>query len=165
MSFNLTSIFQGADKPSFYGDLYRQAKVLFEKEDDMLANLGNLSALLFFNLKSVNWAGFYLLKDGELVLGPFNGKVACTRIQLDKGVCGAAAREEKTQIVADVHQFPGHIACDSASNSEIVIPFYVNGELFGVLDIDSPDKNTFTSEDEVGLKALLKLLEEKTKFI
>lgn len=164
MSFNFSSIFDNGNKPSFYGDLYRQGKLLFAKESDMIANMGNLSALIYHSLKSVNWAGFYILKNGELVLGPFNGKAACTRIALDKGVCGAAAREEKTQIVGDVHAFPGHIACDSASNSEIVIPFYVEGKLFGVLDIDSPDKNTFDKEDEEGLTNLLKLLVANTKF-
>lgn len=125
-----------------------------------MTNLANASALLFEKLADINWAGFYTIKDGKLVLGPFQGKVACTMIPLGKGVCGTAAAEDRTQLVPDVHQFKGHIACDSASNSEIVIPMHRNGEVFGVLDIDSPLFDRFDDNDKVGLEAFVKILEK-----
>ena len=125
-----------------------------------MTNLANASALLFEKLADINWAGFYTIKDGKLVLGPFQGKVACTMIPLGKGVCGTAAAEDRTQLVPDVHQFNGHIACDSASNSEIVIPMHRNGEVFGVLDIDSPLFDRFDDNDKVGLEAFVKILEK-----
>lgn len=162
MSFNFIEIFKDQPKEKIYEQLYQMAEGLFYDERDMLANMGNLSSLLYFNLSNINWAGFYLYKNDELVLGPFNGKVACTRIAMGRGVCGTAAAENITQIVEDVHQFPGHIACDSASNSEIVIPLFKDEKLLGVLDIDSFEKATFDTEDEKGLKKILELFIEKT---
>lgn len=125
-----------------------------------MTNLANASALLNEKLDGINWVGFYTIKDGRLVLGPFQGKVACTIIPIGKGVCGTAVAEDKTQLVPDVHKFPGHIACDSASNSEIVVPMHRNGEIFGVLDIDSPLFNRFTNEDQSGLEEFVKVLEK-----
>ena len=164
MSSNFSEIFKDQPKEKIYEQLYQMAEGLFYDERDMLANMGNLSSLLYFNLSNINWAGFYLYKNDELVLGPFNGKVACTRIAMGRGVCGTAAAENITQIVEDVHQFPGHIACDSASNSEIVIPLFKDEKLLGVLDIDSFEKATFDTEDEKGLKKILELFIEKTDF-
>ena len=125
-----------------------------------MTNLANASALLNEKLEGINWVGFYTIKDGRLVLGPFQGKVACTIIPIGNGVCGTAAATDKTQLVPDVHKFPGHIACDSASNSEIVIPMHRNGEVFGVLDIDSPLFNRFTEEDRKGLEEFARILEK-----
>ncbi len=143
------------NKKAFYEDLNRDARALLAGETSFLAALGNCSALLFERLEGVNWAGFYLLTEANtLVLGPFQGKIACVRIPVGKGVCGTAIAEEKVQRVEDVHAFPGHIACDAASNAEIVIPLKVNGTLVGVLDIDSTVYSRFDSEDEAGLVAL-----------
>ena len=125
-----------------------------------MTNLANASALLNEKLENINWVGFYTIKDGRLVLGPFQGKVACTIIPIGKGVCGTAVSEDMTQLVPDVHKFPGHIACDSASNSEIVIPMHRNGTVFGVLDIDSPLFNRFNENDRVGLERFVRILEE-----
>ena len=124
-----------------------------------VANLANAAALLWENLSDINWAGFYKMVDGALVLYPFQGKTACIRIPVGKGVCGTAVAEDRTQLVPDVHKFPGHIACDSASNSEIVVPIHVNGEIWGVLDIDSPFFARFTEADRQGLEAFVKILE------
>jgi GAF domain-containing protein len=124
------------------------------------ANLANASALLWQHMPDINWVGFYKMTDGILVLGPFQGKTACVRIPVGKGVCGTAVAEEKTQLVYDVHDFPGHIACDCASNSEIVVPIRKNGEVIGVLDIDSPVKNRFTQEDQEGLEDFVQVLEQ-----
>jgi GAF domain-containing protein len=124
-----------------------------------VANLANAAALLWENLSDINWAGFYKMVDGALVLYPFQGKTACIRIPVGKGVCGTAVAEDRTQLVPDVHKFPGHIACDSASNSEIVVPIHVNGEIWGVLDIDSPFFERFTEADRQGLEAFVKILE------
>lgn len=135
------------------------AQGLLEAERDETANLANIAALLFEAMAQVNWVGFYLMKEGELVLGPFQGRVACTRIAVGRGVCGTAAAERAVQRVADVHAFPGHIACDGASESEIVLPIMKNGEVHGVLDIDSPVKNRFSAEDQEKLEALVRLLE------
>ena len=123
------------------------------------ANLANASALLWQYLPDINWVGFYKMTDGLLVLGPFQGKTACVKIQVGKGVCGTAVAEDKVQLVCDVHDFPGHIACDSASNSEIVLPIHVNGEVWGVLDIDSPYIGRFTAEDQEGLEKIVTILE------
>ena len=123
------------------------------------ANLANASALLWQHMADINWVGFYKMVDGLLVLGPFQGKPACVKIAVGKGVCGTAVAEDKTQLVYDVHDFPGHIACDSASNSEIVIPLHVGGEIWGVLDIDSPFVGRFTEEDRAGLEAAAKIIE------
>ena len=123
------------------------------------ANLANASALLWQELKDINWAGFYKMMDGKLVLGPFQGKPACILIPVGRGVCGTAVAEDRTQLVMDVHQFPGHIACDSASNSEVVVPIHKDGKVWGVLDIDSPLFSRFTQEDQVGLEQFVKILE------
>lgn len=124
------------------------------------ANLANASALLWEHLPDLNWAGFYKMTDGKLVLGPFQGKTACIEIEIGRGVCGTAVAENKTQLVYDVHQFPGHIACDCASNSEIVVPIQVNGKIWGVLDIDSPVIGRFSEEDKAGLEEFVKVLEK-----
>ncbi|MBQ3905595.1 MAG: GAF domain-containing protein [Lachnospiraceae bacterium] len=123
----------------------------------------NVSALLYDTLENLNWAGFYLLRDGELQLGPFQGKTACMRIPVGKGVCGTAVKEESIQRVADVHAFPGHIACDCASASEIVLPFRRGGQIIGVLDIDSPVKDRFSQEDEAGLQRVVEVVEQYLK--
>lgn len=143
-----------ADKPAFYAELADQARALLHGEHDRIANAANLSALIFHSLPDLNWAGFYLYDGTELVLGPFQGKPACVRIALNAGVCGAAARERRTQRVQDVHDFPGHIACDPASRSEVVVPLYVNDQLLGVLDLDSPRPGRFDAVDQAGLEAL-----------
>ena len=125
-----------------------------------ISNLSNAAALLWAALPDINWAGFYKMVDGQLILYPFQGKTACVRISVGKGVCGTAVAEDVTQLVPDVHQFPGHIACDCASNSEIVVPIHVNGEIWGVLDIDSPYLNRFTEEDRAGLERFVAILEK-----
>ncbi|MDO4709419.1 MAG: GAF domain-containing protein [Pseudomonadota bacterium] len=142
------------DKPAQYAQLLLACQNLMHGEHDRIANAANLSALLFNSLPDLNWAGFYFFDGQELVVGPFQGLPACVRIPLDKGVCGAAARQRQTQRVEDVHAFPGHIACDAASRSEIVIPLVKNGELIGVLDIDSPLPARFDSDDQNGLEAI-----------
>ncbi|MCK8168648.1 GAF domain-containing protein [Erwinia amylovora] len=142
-------------KAEFYTELNRDMKALLSGETSFLAVMGNCSALLYERLEGVNWAGFYLLtEENTLVLAPFQGKVACVRIPIGRGVCGTALSEKRVQRVDDVHAFPGHIACDAASNAEIVLPLVVNGHVIGVLDIDSVEYNRFDSEDEKGLKAL-----------
>lgn len=145
-------------KAEFYRSLVEQAHALLAGESDMVANAANLSALVFHTLPELNWAGFYFLRGGELVVGPFQGKPACVRIRLGNGVCGTAAREQRTIVVASVHQFPGHIACDPASQSEIVVPLLKDGQLLGVLDLDSPIPNRFDAEDAAGLEGLAALL-------
>lgn len=141
-----------------YKLVINQLKALLEGEKDTIANLANASALLNQFLSDVNWVGFYLLKEDELVLGPFQGMPACVRIPIGKGVCGTAVKNKQTLRVEDVHQFPGHIACDAASNSEIVIPLIVNDNVVGVLDIDSPLKNRFDETDEVFLEEFVATL-------
>ena len=143
---------------TFYSLLTAQARSLLEGERDMIANMANISALLFNQMDDVNWAGFYLYKEDKLVLGPFQGQPACIRIPMGKGVCGTAAATKTVQRIEDVHQFEGHIACDAASNSEIVIPIVVNNQLIGVLDIDSPKLSRFTAEDEAGLCEIVGVL-------
>jgi len=138
-----------------YSDLLQQATALIEGERDLTANAANLSSLLFHTLPDLNWAGFYWMKGGELVLGPFQGKPACVRIAIGKGVCGTAARDRKTIVVKDVHEFPGHIACDSASNSEVVVPIVAGGKVVGVLDLDSPLVNRFDEADARALEAVV----------
>ena len=142
-----------------YKELILQLKALTEGVPYPTANLANASALLWQHLENINWAGFYIMEQGALVLGPFQGKPACIRIPVGKGVCGTAAAEDRTQLVADVHQFPGHIACDGASNSEIVVPIHKDGQVWGVLDIDSPLFGRFTPEDREGLEDFVKALE------
>ena len=141
-----------------YPDLLRLARALFDGEPDFIANAANLSALLYESLPDVNWCGFYLLRGKDLVLGPFQGKVACVRIPLGRGVCGTSAQRRETLIVPDVEAFPGHIACDAASRSEIVLPLVVAGRLLGVLDIDSPTNGRFDEHDGEGLGQLVELL-------
>ena len=142
-----------------YQVLNGQLKALTKGIPYKWANLANAAALLWEHLDRINWAGFYMMEDGALILGPFQGKTACIRIPVGKGVCGTAVAENATQLVPDVHLFPGHIACDCASNSEIVVPIRVNGQIVGVLDIDSPEKNRFTEADQTGLEAFVAILE------
>lgn len=142
-------------KPEQYAQLLEQAEALLHDERDRIANAANLSALVYNALPALNWVGFYLYDGTELVVGPFQGLPACVRIPLDKGVCGAAARTRTTQRVEDVHAFPGHIACDSASRSELVVPLVANdGALIGVFDLDSPEPGRFDEEDQRGLEAI-----------
>lgn len=143
------------NKTEQYTQLLQQAQALMAGERDRIANAANLSALVYSALPGLNWAGFYLFDGKELVVGPFQGLPACVRIPLDKGVCGAAARTRQTQRIDDVHAFPGHIACDSASNSELVVPLVADdGALIGVFDLDSPQHARFDAEDQAGLEAL-----------
>jgi GAF domain-containing protein len=151
-----------AEKPTgtkreIFHDLALQAEGLFRGERDAIANAANLSSLIFTSLDDLNWSGFYFLKNGMLVLGPFMGRPACVRIEMGKGVCGTAAARRETIIVEDVEKFPGHIACDVASRSEIVLPLVKNGKLIGVLDIDAPIHGRFDAEDRKGLEALAQL--------
>ena len=148
-----------SNKNVFYADLNKQLAGLLTGERDFIANAANLSALVFLMLPDLNWAGFYLIRGNELILGPFQGKPACVRIPVwpePRGVCGAAAFERKTQLVANVHDFPGHIACDSASNSEIVVPLIINDKVIGVLDIDSPRLDRFDVLDQLGIELLVR---------
>lgn len=147
------------NKTELYADLNRDFQALMAGETSFLAVISNTSALLFERLADVNWAGFYLLEGDTLVLGPFQGKLACVRIPVGRGVCGSAVAKNAVQRVEDVHAFDGHIACDSASNSEIVLPLAVNGQIIGVLDIDSPHFSRFSEEDEHGLRELVGHLE------
>ncbi|MDA7745873.1 GAF domain-containing protein [Psychromonas sp.] len=147
-----------------YQRLTKQAIAIIEDEQDLIANLANISALLNMNLKDINWVGFYLLKDSQLVLGPFQGNVACVRIALDKGVCGRAFSTNSIQRIADVHIFPGHIACDAASRSEIVLPINYQGQTVAVLDIDSPLLNRFNEIDEQGLQYLVEEIQNQLSF-
>ena len=142
-----------------YHLLLQQADALTKDCPHFIANLANISALLFHSLKDINWAGFYLASDKKLVLGPFQGNTACIEIPFGKGVCGTAAEKNETQLVPDVHLFPGHIACDSASRSEIVVPLHKDGEVVGVLDIDSPLPDRFSEDDRLGLEELILVLE------
>lgn len=151
-----------ADKSKFYKELLLEASGLLEKE--WFVNLANISALLKQHLPDINWVGFYLLKDHELLLCSFQGLPACTRIALGKGVCGTAAQKKQTQLVPDVDQFPGHIVCDSASRSEVVVPIILNGQVLGVLDIDSPSLNRFDETDQKHLESLIDLLIQKTQW-
>lgn len=157
MSHVVTSI-QAASKTDFYADLNRQLAAVLHGERDWVCNLAQTSALLMQAMPDLNWAGFYLLKQNELVLGPFQGKVACVRIALGRGVCGTAAAKRETVVVPNVHEFPGHIACDRASNSEIVVPLLRDGALLGVLDLDSPKLNRFDAEDARGLERAVEIL-------
>ena len=143
-----------------YQELIRQVDALTKGVPYEIANLANAAAAIWQALENINWAGFYLKDGGKLVLGPFQGKPACIEIPVGRGVCGTAVAENKTQLVEDVHKFPGHIACDCASNSEIVVPMYKNGEIYGVLDIDSPYYARFSEEDQKGLEELVKVLEK-----
>lgn len=148
-----------------YKTLEKQVASLLENESDMIANMANLSALIYQSLNDVNWAGFYIRQKEELVLGPFQGNIACVRIPIGKGVCGTSALRRETLLVDNVHQFPGHIACDAASNSEIVIPVVVDGETKAVFDIDSPIFKRFTQEDKFGLERIVSTFKSSTKLI
>jgi len=145
-------------KAQLYGELLQAAEALIGDETDALANLCNVAALVYYGLPAINWAGFYLRRGSELVLGPFQGQVACVRIPLGRGVCGTAAVRRETVVVPDVHTFPGHIACDAASRSEIVVPLISDGDLVGVLDIDAPAPDRFDEQDRAGLERLADVL-------
>ena len=150
------------EKSAFYQDLNKQVAAVINGESDLIANMANVSAILFEALDYVNWAGFYRVNGEQLVLGPFQGKVACIRIPFGKGVCGTAVATGETQLVEDVHQFDGHIACDAASNSEIVIPVRINGQIVAVLDIDSVKFGRFDGEDRQGLESIVALIEAQS---
>jgi len=150
-------------KSELYSDLLSQAKGLLHDEHDQVANAANFSALLYHSLPDVNWVGFYFMKGGGLLVGPFQGKPACVRITLGKGVCGTAAQTRKTQLVPDVNAFPGHIFCDGDSRSELVVPLVSKGEVIGVLDLDSPKLARFDEEDQEGLQALAKVFLESLR--
>lgn len=152
------------DKAVFYRQLATQLSALIDTEPDWLANLANAAALIYDEMHDVNWAGFYLQKGTDLVLGPFQGKPACVRIPMGKGVCGTAAVQRRTLVVPDVHQFPGHIACDTASRAEIVVPWISGAKLVGVLDIDSPMLARFDAADAAGLEAVVTLLNARIVF-
>ena len=151
-------------KEKFYNYVNMKLTALICEEPDWLANLSNASAVLWLLLDNINWAGFYLYKNGELILGPFQGKPACTHIKLGNGVCGTAAAKLDTQLVKNVHEFPGHIACDSASNSEIVVPIIKNEKLIGVLDIDSPILNRFDETDQKYLEKFVSIIVRYVNF-
>lgn len=164
MRFTLSSYSASREHMStiqLYQRLAQQADALMAEENNLIANLANLSALLFMELEDVNWAGFYLCENDELVLGPFQGLPACIRIPIGRGVCGTAASTLQSQLVTDVHDFPGHIACDAASNSEIVVPIVINNKLIGVLDIDSPSIGRFNQDDLDGAELLVSQLVQR----
>jgi GAF domain-containing protein len=146
------------EKNALYREIRQSLGAVLTGETDFIANLANSAALLFWSLPAINWAGFYLLKEEGLVLGPFQGKIACVRIRLGQGVCGTAAVKRQTLVVANVHEFPGHIACDSASNSEIVVPIIKDDLLVGVLDIDSPEFARFDDADKAELEKFVQIL-------
>ena len=150
------------DKAAAYAELAASLRALLDGERDLVANAANMAALLYWSLRDLNWAGFYIVEPerGDLLLGPFQGKPACVRIPIGRGVCGAAAQRRETVVVRDVHAFPGHIACDSASNSEVVVPIVRDGRLLGVLDLDSPLHARFDDEDARGLEALVRIFVE-----
>ncbi len=152
--FHLNPASRPESKTALYEQLVPDTEMLLNGETDLIANAANISSLLFYSLPDVNWAGFYFFKNGELVVGPFQGKPACVRIAMGRGVCGTAAAKQETVIVKNVHEFPGHIACDSASNSEIVIPLIKDGRFMGVLDIDSPITARFDEDDRNGLERI-----------
>jgi L-methionine (R)-S-oxide reductase len=153
-----TAPIESTDKNALYAEIHRNLQAILNGETDPIANLANAAAILFWSLPAVNWAGFYLLKGPELVLGPFQGKIACVRIKLGQGVCGSAAAQHQTLVIPNVHEFPGHIACDSASNSEIVVPIIKNQALIGVLDIDSPEFARFDDTDKTELQKFGQIL-------
>lgn len=146
------------DKIEMYELLLKQMEMILEGETDVIANLSNVSAMLGEALPKINWAGFYLMKEGKLILGPFQGKLACIHIPLGRGVCGTAAATKEVQLVKNVHEFPGHIACDSASNSEVVIPMILDGKVLGVLDIDSAELERFDETDATYLQKIAELV-------
>jgi GAF domain-containing protein len=147
------------NKQQHFAQLAQQIKAIVAGEQDFIANMANISAILYWALDNVNWVGFYLVKEGQLVLGPFHGQPACIRIPIGKGVCGTAVSENTIQLINDVHQFSGHIACDTASNSEIVLPIRQNNQIIAVLDIDSPDISRFDLDDKSGLSQIVEILQ------
>jgi L-methionine (R)-S-oxide reductase len=149
-----TRVVDSTDKAAFYRELGEQLQALLSGETDAIANAANTSALLFHLMPDLNWAGFYLMRDGELVLGPFQGKPACVRIPVGRGVCGTAVERRSSVLVADVHAFPGHIACDAASRSELVVPLIKDGAVIGVIDLDSPHEGRFDALDQDGIEAV-----------
>jgi L-methionine (R)-S-oxide reductase len=153
-----TSVHRAADKDAFYRELARELGALLDGEPDAIANAANAAAAIFHALPDLNWAGFYFLRDGELVLGPFQGRPACVRIALGQGVCGTAAEQRRSILVPDVEAFPGHIACDTASRSELVVPLLRGGTLLGVLDLDSPVLARFDEADRAGCEMLARLI-------
>jgi L-methionine (R)-S-oxide reductase len=155
--FEVKDIPLSDSKQDFYASLAQQLTGLLEGERDMIANAANMSALIFQFLPDLNWAGFYFMRGGELVLGPFQGKTACVRIAVGRGVCGTAVERRESIVVPDVHAFPGHIACDSASRSELVVPLVKDGRVLGVLDLDSPNPNRFDDEDREGCERLVEI--------
>jgi len=162
MTFQLEQI-EATSKAELYANLSSQLRSLLEGERDLIANAANFASLVYHSLSDINWAGWYFEQDGELVLGPFQGKPACVRIAIGKGVCGTAAQQRETILVDDVHDFPGHIACDSASNSEIVIPLIGEGRLIGVFDVDSPSRARFDDDDARGLNDLVEIFLRASK--
>lgn len=164
ISNDIFSIINKQDKVEVYKFLTEQTALLLLDERDSLANSANFAALIFHTLPEINWAGLYWLKKGELVLGAFQGQPACVRIAIGRGVCGAAAEMRETLVVSNVHEFPGHIACDSASNSEIVVPLIKNNQLLGVLDVDSPALSRFDARDQKGLEQAAQIFLELTDF-
>jgi GAF domain-containing protein len=150
-----------APKSEVYAEMVRSADALTSGEPDAVANMANIAALLWEYLPDVNWTGFYRVVDGELVLGPFQGKAACIRIPFGKGVCGTAAQSGETQLVEDVHAFPGHIACDANSASELVVPVKRNGTVIAVIDLDSPTLNRFDAEDAQGVELLARMIADR----
>jgi GAF domain-containing protein len=162
--FTLNQDSQTQDKPMFYIDLAQSLRNLLGEERDPIANMANMASLLYFSLPSINWSGFYLFDGQELVLGPFHGKPACVRIQMGKGVCGTSAINREALMIENVHEFPGHIACDADSKSEIVIPMIKDDTIIGVLDIDSPIYARFNDDDKNGLQQLIEILLFATDF-
>ncbi|MFN2510220.1 MAG: GAF domain-containing protein [Pyrinomonadaceae bacterium] len=160
--FTSQALNEDATKPQLYAGLRSQLRSMLADERDVIANAANMSSLLYHSMSDVNWVGFYFHRNNELVLGPFQGQPACVRIQISKGVCGTAAEQQQTIIVDNVHDFPGHIACDSASNSEIVVPVMKDNHLIGVLDLDSPSVARFDEEDARGLSELVEVFVEST---
>lgn len=148
-------------KNTNYDLLQKQLSSLIEDETNLIAILSNASALINDNMDKINWVGFYLIEENELILGPFQGHPACVHIQIGKGVCGTAVSTNETQVVKDVHQFPGHIACDANSNSEIVVPIHKDGKIISVLDIDAPIKNRFNDQDRIGLEKIVSIIENQ----
>ena len=146
-------------KQQHYVKMAQQVEAIVAGEQDLIANMANISAILYWALENVNWVGFYFVKEGQLVLGPFHGQPACIRIPIGKGVCGTAVSENSIQLIDDVHQFSGHIACDSASNSEIVLPIRLNNQIIAVLDLDSPEIARFDLEDKSGLSQIVEILQ------
>ncbi len=163
--YQVKNDYQNLSREVFYELLYQQAVAILEDEKDPIANMANISALLYYAMSDVNWVGFYrLVQPDLLLLGPFQGKPACVRIRVGQGVCGTSAAQRQTLIVPDVHKFDGHIACDSASNSEIVVPMLKGHQLLGVLDIDSPKFDRFTLKDQEGLEKIVNALIRLTDF-